>query len=112
MCRECGEIITSRAKLCPSCFGRVRQGFRKLRGWTYDGRGYVLLYKGIYEHRVVMERMLGRPLAPGESVHHVNGIKDDNCPENLELWASLHPAGQRVTDLVSWAREILARYDD
>lgn len=70
-----------------------------------DGKPYL-------EHRLVMERLLGRKLRKGENVHHKNGIRNDNRPENLELWASVQPSGQRVTDLVAYAREILALYED
>lgn len=86
-----------------------------------DRNGYVLIRRPdhpkamsggwVLEHRVVMEAALGRPLTAAESVHHKNGVRDDNRPENLELWARYQPAGQRVRDLVDFAREILDRYE-
>lgn len=57
-----------------------------------------------------METVLGRPLVAGENVHHKNGVRSDNNPDNLELWVTTQPAGQRPEDLVAWAKEILARY--
>lgn len=91
-------------------------------GRTKNSAGYILVQMPSHpaaqisgyvpEHRLVMEAMIGRYLLPEETVHHVNGKRDDNRPENLELWTSRQPKGQRVADLVAWAEEILGLYKD
>ena len=65
----------------------------------------------VFEHILVMERKLGRYLLPGETVHHKNGVRNDNRLRNLELWVKPQPAGVRARDAVAWAKEILKRYD-
>lgn len=70
-----------------------------------QANGYAL------EHKLVVAQMIGRALLAGENVHHLNGAKNDNRPENLELWVTMQPTGQRPADLVAYAHEILARYE-
>jgi hypothetical protein len=81
----------------------------------YDAHGYHRIHvdgRIVIEHRWVMEQHLGRTLLPGEEVHHKNGRRTQNNLGNLELWLTQHqPKGQRASDLLAWAREIIARYE-
>ncbi len=101
----------------------IRQLHPRVPGDLYIwANGYVSVYlpdhpralaNGYYpQHRQVMEQVIGRVLLESEQVHHRNGVRNDNRPENLELWTKSQPAGQRVVDLLAWAREIEALYGD
>jgi hypothetical protein len=121
---ECTVSICNRASymrgLCSAHYQRylsgdikesipIREMATRGSGWI-DASGYRRLPGGKREHRQIMEDHLGRELLPDETVHHKNGVRDDNRIENLELRCGYHPQGTSPEDLIPWAEEILKRY--
>lgn len=101
--------------------GKALMPLNLRKGWYKASNGYIYIWdpehpnadkRGyVAEHTKVMAEVLGRPLFPEEEVHHRNRQRDDNRPENLELWArGRQPPGARVSDLVEEAVRILRLY--
>lgn len=68
------------------------------------------MQRGIFEHVFIMSEYVRRPLTQQETVHHKNGIRNDNRIENLELRHSDHGPGQRIDDKIQWCKEFLNLY--
>lgn len=79
---------------------------------SMNSQGYRVIQvngRGVLEHRWIMEGILDRPLWPDENVHHRNGIRHDNRPDNLELWVRCQPPGRRVEDLLDY---VVSHYEN
>ena len=125
-CENCGctfglwpsqlEATRGRGRYCSvECRAQHRVGTNhpQWKGKVRTPRGYVKLHMAdgslVYEHRYVMEQHLGRPLLPGEDVHHINKDKADNRVENLRIvnkteHSSLHADDRRVGINGRWSR--------
>lgn len=114
----CEKPARTRAGHCKRHYERIRRSghpgpvglmVRELGTGTVMPDGYIRLTlpggRRVMEHVHVMEQYIGRRLEPGENVHHLNGITSDNRIENLELWLTMQPTGQRVSDLITFLAE-------
>lgn len=83
-----------------------------------NDQGYVMVWEPEHpnrahkgwqpEHRLIAERTLGRFLDSSEHVHHVNGVKDDNRPENLAVMDATEHRALSLSDYHAWLRGELA----
>lgn len=110
--KSCGHKCRARLKGLKNKgsvrYSRTRKGYIFVRYTDPD----TLLTTEILEHRYVMAQHLRRPLRKSEQVHHINGIRHDNRLENLELWDSSHPPGQRVIERLDWLQKTYGIYFD
>ncbi len=119
---DCGRSKQVKSATCGDCRSVVAESNGNWKGGrTRHKAGYIMVRAPghpratsgpyVFEHILVAEDLLGRYLHDGETVHHRNGVRDDNRPENLELWTTPQPSGIRVSDAIGWAYALLEQYE-
>jgi hypothetical protein len=94
--------LSSKRQFCDLCLSEKYRTNKRKEDFYIDKHGYAQIRidgKFMAEHRHVMQQKLGRQLKDSESVHHINGIRHDNNPDNLELWVGPIRYGQRAADI-------------
>lgn len=84
---------------------KTREKLREARLNAGEGKTYTKIY-GVHEHRVVAENLLGRALRKGEIVHHRDGNKRNNAPENLVVFPSAADHSRHHAELRWFIRKI------
>jgi len=120
------ESLVEKRRVSSRNYSRKKRGsdldapVRRPTGRWKNAQGYIVIHKKDHpnaykngcmtEHVFIMSQHIGRPLKDKENVHHINGIRDDNRIENLELWHRGQCPGQRLEEKIIWCKRFLEEY--